>query len=132
MITARDRPPEEAAEIIHRRGYSTYDDLVHRDAEDVVVRVDPEPFGGEDLLDAFGDCGVLGGGTAVQQATGHEDSVEEMAKYLSERKDGLYKLSAATGATRSSRSPCSSALRRPARSIAWGSRGSASTSSTRA
>src|SRR5690349_24870583 len=24
----------------------------------------------------------LGGGTAVQQATGHEDSAEEMAKYL--------------------------------------------------
>src|SRR5687767_5785214 len=42
------------------------------------------------------------GGPALRRLTFHQRALmlKEMAKYLSERKDGLYKLSAATGATK--------------------------------
>src|SRR5687767_13311521 len=42
------------------------------------------------------------GGPALRRMTFHQRALmlKEMAKYLSERKDGLYKLSAATGATK--------------------------------
>ena len=43
------------------------------------------------------------GGPALRRLTFHQRALmlKEMAKYLSDRKDGLYRLSAATGATKS-------------------------------
>src|SRR5215208_5715944 len=42
------------------------------------------------------------GGPALRKMTFHQRALmlKEMAKYLSDRKDGLYRLSAATGATK--------------------------------
>ena len=81
------------------RGTGAATPLVHAVTGDTIAEATSE---GLDFA-AMAEYARTVGGPALRRMTFHQRALmlKEMAKYLSERKDGLYTLSAATGATKS-------------------------------
>jgi len=81
------------------RGAGSGTPLVHAVTGDTIAEASSE---GLDFA-GMAEYARTVGGPALRRMTFHQRALmlKEMAKYLSERKDGLYRLSAATGATKS-------------------------------